>query len=558
MNGYSYMKNVELTDSIHISGRITTGRISHRLMLQCIEKYIKNTEKKIQEFLSEYGKYILGGLLVSTLAYFMMMSLNLVNNLDGVWHPSNFIAGNWEISLGRGLQRYADRARFGIVSDSFNTILTLLLISTANATILKTLSFDIGLHKELLLILLSVNPVICESLSYSYMSVNFGLAYLFSVISFVCLSETRCRKQILTRGSAGGLFLGISMAFYQAYICVTSLLILITLLKLLCRESEQDKVYQLILSGLHTIICGGVVYYAITQTLLLRAGISLSSYKGAAKISPLLIITQLPQSIKRCYAEFFNYFGERKAFSNLEFIDVILLGMFAFYLSAFIIQFIRLIKHNRLYAILLTATILLLPVACCFILLIAVGNTMTGLMSMGLVMCPVLLVAIVPQTGRSGFYMKRLNILLLVAFAWFQLAATVNDQLALKEGKTATITLTENIICQLTEEGYLNTNQPVAFIGRPANNDGFAQSTAYQMANEYAKFGCWSTDARNNRMSWAGVISNFLGINLNLCGDSEYQELTCLDLVAEMPVFPSEGSIRVIRDVIVIKVSDLY
>ena len=78
------------------------------------------------------------------------------------------------------------------------------------------------------------------------------------------------------------------------------------------------------------------------------------------------------------------------------------------------------------------------------------------------------------------------------------------------------------------------------------------------MANGYAKFGCWSTDARNNRVSWNGVISNFLGVNLNICGELEYQKITNMEQVANMPEFPSEGSISVINDIIVVKVSDIY
>lgn len=87
---------------------------------------IQNFEGKIVHFFKTYYKYIMGGLGIGVLTYFMMMSLNLVNDLDGIWHLSNFIAGDWEISLGRGLQRYADRARFGIVSDSFNSMITIL------------------------------------------------------------------------------------------------------------------------------------------------------------------------------------------------------------------------------------------------------------------------------------------------------------------------------------------------------------------------------------------------------------------------------------------------
>lgn len=529
-------------------------------MLQRVEKF----ENKLKDNLREYGKYMAGGLAVSILAYFMMMSLNLVNHLDGIWHLSNFIAGDWEISLGRGLQRYADRARFGIVSDSFNTVLTLLLISMANTSIIKRLPIDCRPYRIILLMLLSVNPVICESLTYSFTSVNFGLAYLFSVISFSCFSQANTPaagsgwKQPLAKGSAAGLFLGISMAFYQAYIGVTCLLITLFLLKLLCGRSEPRRIARCIFSGFYTILCGGILYYAITQALLLRAGIPLAPYKGAANITPRLIITRLPQSVKQCYSEFFSFFTEAKALSRLEFIDVVLLGIAAYYLFALIIQAVRLARNSLASAMLFTALIILLPVACCFVLIIAVGNSMTGLMSMGLIMCPVLLGAVIPGPGRLGFYMKRLNILLLAGLAWFQLSAVTNDQLALKEGKTATVTLAENIIYQLSREGYLGAQQPVALVGRPANNDLFAQSTAFRLANEYAKFGCWSTDARNNRVSWEGIISNFLGVNVNLCGDTEYRELISLEQVADMPEFPSEGSICVIRDTVVVKVSDLY
>ena len=75
------------------------------------------------------------------MTYFMLMSLNLVNDVDGIWHLSNFIAGDWEISLGRGLQRYADRARFGIVSEPFNSIITIFLVATANTVILRKFEF---------------------------------------------------------------------------------------------------------------------------------------------------------------------------------------------------------------------------------------------------------------------------------------------------------------------------------------------------------------------------------------------------------------------------------
>lgn len=516
-------------------------------------------EQKIFSFFKCYGKYILGNIGVGVLAYFMMMSLNLVNDLDGVWHLSNFIAGDWEISLGRGLQRYADRARFGIVSDAFNSLITISLMAVANAVILMRFHFDNALEKGLALIILTANPIVCNALSYSYMSVNFGLAYFFSVAAFACIgSGQENRKKALMGMLAAAGFFGVSMAFYQAYIGVTCVLAVICMLKMLLEGREIKRIlhYMCLCAGM--CVLGGMFYLLITNALLYRAGIQLASYKGAANISLPLIIKALPESLKQCYLQFVNYYFQEKAFARLEFVNLVLAGLCVVYLAAAVIQVIKLFKRQVLSAILFLARLILLPVAGCVVLLIAVGNSMTGLMSMGMMMSIVMLGVIVPHNGKAGFWLKRAHLLVLALFMWFQLSAVINDQLALKEGKTATISLADNMIAELYREGYLEEYQQVAFVGRPGDNDRFAQSTAYQMANGYAKFGCWSTGARNNRVSWNGVIFNFLGVNLNFCGDQEYQEIIGRKQVADMPSFPSAGSVCVIDDIIVIKVSEVY
>lgn len=225
--------------------------------------WLEGKERSVKEFIHVYGKYMIGGLSVGILAYFMMMSFNLVNDVDGIWHPSNFIAGDWEISLGRGLLRYADRARFGIVSDSLNSILTLLLIAITNALILKKFEINNTFYRWLIMIVLSVNPVICNTLSYSYTSVNYGLAYLFATTAFCMIRITGNRRKDLTAGIAGGLFMGISMSFYQPYICVTMVLAAIYILKILNEKREWKEALSYLLSGVVMIVFlgGGHLLY---------------------------------------------------------------------------------------------------------------------------------------------------------------------------------------------------------------------------------------------------------------------------------------------------------
>lgn len=517
-------------------------------------------KKNITDFIIKNGTYIIASFFMGILAYFMLISLDLVNDLDGIWHPSNFIAGDWEISLGRGLQRYADRARFGIVSTPFNTMITLLLISISNAFVIDLFDFKSKPYIYLVLTILIANPIICNTLSYSYMSVNFGLAYFFSVFATVSIFKisNRNKKEFWLGVLLGGFFLGISMAFYQAYIGVTCIILLLLTSNMLIEKKEWKIIISHIVKSVSSILFGGLIYFVITKVLLLRAGIEMATYRGASNVSVLLMLQNIPYSIVECFKQYWSYFSKFKAFSNLEFVTIILLGIAVVYLLAIIVQVIRLWKYKIGYGALLILTMVLIPIASCVVLLLAVGNAMTGLMSVGLIMGVVLLGSIILNKQEPVSFIKGAYFILMIAFAWFQLSATVNDQLALKEGKTSTITLSQNVVAQLAQNGYLEENKQIAFVGRPANNYFFVHSTAYQMANDYAKFGSWSTQARNNQHSWNGVMTIFLGTQLNICGAEDYQELVQSEVIVNMPEFPKEGSICEMNDVVVVKISEVY
>lgn len=521
--------------------------------------YIREIEEYTRKYINLYGKSIIGQIIIGLIVYFMMMSLNLVNNLDGLWHPSNFIAGDWEISLGRAFQRYADRARFGIVSEPFNTIITLLLIALGNTLIVKKLSVENALYKWLIYIIMIANPIVCCSLSYSFTSVNFGLAYFFSVLAFAYIqTDVKLEKQCLISLVVSACFLGVSMAFYQAYISVTSVLVISMILKMLLKKKDMKCILKYIILCIGTYILGGVIYLNITKFFLYRADVQMAAYKGAANIDIFYMIKSLPNSIKQCYEQFGIYIFDFKTYSNLEFIEIVIGGLCIVYACSIIIQSYKVFKNDFGQGILFVVMIGLLPVAGCSVLLIAVGNSMTELMSMGMLMCILLLGIVVPDDGKIGFVIQRIYFIIMLSFMWFQLSTVENDQLALKEGKTATITLTENIIHSLYDDYNLDNGKIVAFVGRPADNNMFVKSEAYNMANRYAMFGCWSTNARNNRVSWNGVISNFLGANVNLCSDMDYEKIVQLEQLKVMPEYPAEGSICIIEDIIVVKVSDNY
>lgn len=524
-------------------------------MLAKYSNLIGNFEAVTFTWLKKHSRFILLQTAFGILLYFMLLSRNLVNDMDGVWNTSNFIAGNWEISLGRGLIRYFDKLRFGIVSVPLNSILTLLILSIANSILVDLLSFNSKVTTALAAGLLIGNPVICASLSYCYTSVNFGLAYFFSVAAVFAL----VRMKSLYKIALSGLLIALSMGCYQAYFGVTCLLLLIALIQMLMDVKDGKEIRSYVIKGISSIMIGGIVYFLLTKLLLIRAGVSLASYRGAAEVSLSNILIHLPCSILRCYQNFYRFLFVNKMYCNISGMNIFIIVTIVLLIICVLWQFIQLFRKKKGHALGFLACILLIPAACNAVLIIAVGNSVSLQMAMSMIVSILLLFVLLPTQGAGEFYIKRCSCLLVALLLWGSIAAVSNDQLALKEGTTATVNLANRIINVLDTNGYLSENAVFAFVGKPSENDFYIKRTAYLNANEYARFGgWWSTEAENHKRSWQGVLSEYCGIRLNLCSGQQYQILIQSKDIANMPVFPKEGSIAEVDGVIVIKVSDFY
>ncbi len=522
-----------------------------------------------KDFLHRYGKYLAGTILIGVAAYFALMAEELNNNYDGIWHLSHFIAGDFEISLGRGLERYADRARFGIVSSPLNTILCLILAGIVNILIIRRFELEDTWYAWILVFLLTVNPGFCDTLSYIYLAVNYLLAYLFSALSFYILSDPGRwengwgdRKGTLKHLETiliGGAFLAVSMEFYQAYFCVLCTLLLFYGIRCCVAVKDLRKLGNYYLDGFAGIAAGGILYLILTKLLLFRAGITLADYKGVSDISLSSVLLHLPVSVVRCYQETAAWLFRDHFWMNLEFSGILTVLLVILFAASAMLAVIHVARASVWHLIPLILSFLMIPVGGCAILVLAVGNIMTGIMGTGLLLCVVLFPLLIPPLqDRITRICRGICLAALILFGWYAISTVTNDQLALREGRTATVTLAQNIVRSLYQEPDQLKGRMVALVGRPGNNPAFAQSVAYARANEYAQFGLWSTDPRNNRVSWYGVLTNYLGVNLPLCDDVTFDEIRGTQEVADMPVYPAAGSIRIIGDTVVVKVSELY
>ena len=535
-----------------------------KMSLSSIRGYFLQQSESLREFARGYGKYTAGTLIIGILSYFSLMAEELNNNYDGIWHLSNFVAGDFEISLGRGLERYADRARFGVVSSPLGTILCLLLLGISLALIIRR--FELGGTRRawFIVFLMTVNPSLCDTLSYIYLAVNYLLACFFAVFAFYLLTaDAEAAPKARIRGILScAVALAVSMALYQAYFDVFCVLLVFYGIRMILQRREIREILRYCADALAGILCGGIFYLLLTKALLFRAGTTMADYKGAADIGPVTILLAFPASFVKSYQEACNYIFCYHFWTDLEFAGILCALLVIGLAALALCRAAGLFRSSKVHFALYLLFLALIPPAANAVLFLAVGNVMTGLMATGLLLSVALSLILLPEADRgpAADVLRVVWPAILVLFGWYALFTVTNDQLALREGRTATVTLTEQIVSELYRGNYLEAETPrsVALVGRPGNNPYFARSKAFDMANEYAQFGYWSTDPRNNRVSWYGVLTGYLGVTFPLCDDVTYDTLRATDAVAAMPVFPAAGSIEVIQDVVVVKVSDLY
>ena len=116
-----------------------------------------------------------------------------------------------------------------------------------------------------------------------------------------------------------------------------------------------------------------------------------------------------------------------------------------------------------------------------------------------------------------------------------------------------------NVVAEIHErlgaEELLSEELRYCFIGTPAGNSMYYRSETFWNANGYTYIGGGWLDAASITRSWNGLVHDICQIQINICPADEYERLSQDERVNSMPVFPEEGSIIRIGDVVVVKVS---
>lgn len=504
------------------------------------------------------------------LTYFMLFS-DYLTNPDGMFVGGGMdlaFSGGWEVSLGRWMLPILDRLRGGVTAPLFNTLLSLIFLSLAGVLIISLFRLNENRWLKLTAVLMIIcSPAVMVLLTYFYCSANYALAFLLSVSAVWVIYRYPNAKGVFL----GAITVALSLSIYQSYIGTTASLGLECLL-LQMLNSDFNKIQKEIQRKLVCLVATGVagivLYYFVALPIVLNVlNIELAGYKGANELGVTAILLSLPKSIPAAYANFLQFFLTEKIARN-PFGICVFSGCLLVLAIAGIFKNIFLRKGSSIIGKVLTILMVaVLPIACNVINLLNPATEINLLTSGGMLtimpFCLTVICYTVMQMRQTiGKDILKIGAIAVAALLiWGYVLAVTTNMMYLKRQKNQTQSFVTRLCYKLEEEyQYSNNNASKIYIAGVLSqgNYNFAQQmkTLDDHVDGYTRWGdIWGV-FDNSLVGWCQVFAQYTGVFLNMCTVQEAAEIVETQEFKEMPNYPEDGSIQVINDIIVVKVSD--
>ena len=499
-------------------------------------------------------RFFLVNMIICLAAYLVLISNELTNTYDGMWQGSYYVGYPWVISIGRWFWPVVGKLRLNMSPEPFTSIISLMMYVLGSCIV--SYWFRLGYSwKSYALVLISIiQPAVCVTLSYRYMSPTFAGSYLLSVLgAWVLSAEWRGRLIVSI------ILLTVSMGCYQATLGVTCLLILLYSVYLMQRESCTKKLLRFMGASVLAIVLSCLLYKIIWDIVLKICNINPSNYRGADSLSIYRIVTTFPESFVNTYKVYIKFLIARVAkYNAYQYSGAYKIGLLMYLIFTFILGGVRIAKKGFKGYLLYAFLIALIPAAVNVSMILAAdtGSPMIQMIVPMTVSLPFLVCVVefdqvkeVFSVALTKYYQLFFVLLLCGNFLMISI-----DQHVMLTSRQTTLAITNRIAedidySQEPKEGYV-------FLGKPSDNPLFRKDELWQYSNEYAQYGNFYIGTNGNRQSYYGLLRDAgLGIKLNM-DDSYWHKLEEEEAIRNTPSFPNEGYIQAVDDVVVVKLSN--
>lgn len=519
--------------------------------IQRVDQFIQNKEaegRKNMQALRPFRAALFGALVTGLLA----QGMGLFNKYS--WHDdifSLFMTGT-SIQLGRWmLHVLAELEKWFFGNGHFS----LPLVNGATALLCIGLSAGlIAVHFRirsralcaLLGAVMAAFPAVTSLFGFMY-TIHYYMAALL-MLTAGCLLI--CDEKSWLRKVLGVLLSGCAIGVYQAFIPILLMLILLDAIRMISQREEKSSFY---LQGiaLRLLCIAGVmgVYYAGNQFFLQMTHLRLDDYLGINEMGGATL-GQYLAGAGRAYREFFfpSHFVLWDMYPQAVFNLYRLMLVLDAVLGAGMI--IRLWKKNPVRALLLGAALALVPLGCNFIFVMT--EEVHSLMVYGQVMQMVLLICLTEWTGTSAPSCRRLlsgGTALLLALCG-TMYIRYDNQCYMKTAfqQQEAIAWNTTLVTRIESAEGFRDDMKIAFLNRKNMKD----QNLYNLDElDFLSLGTYDADLQTylNDWAWEEFLERWCGFEPEMMDPALVEDW---EEVKNMPAYPDDGSIRVIRDIVVV------
>ena len=493
-----------------------------------IEKWWKTFSKNIkkEDLLILFTIFLFG-----LINYFYFLG-HTVLTPDGLTYGPLYKSGGWEIDLGRPLLLIVDRLRGGLVSSPIILFFSLIYLSISTMLLRRIYPIKSKFTIFLVSLLVVLFPVFSDSSLFIYCFDSYCLSFLFSILGIYFIKNHKYLFSIIS--------VIISLSLYQAYISVTitGILLLFIVDILDHKQSLKDFIIQMIV-----VFIGLVLYLVFLKIGMYILGRSFADYRGASSFG-IHTILSLPKSLLHAYSDFYSFFLLENIIYNRYYYRIIInLIMFVFMLGIIYPVFTSL---NLTQKILLILSLLILPITINIMDLIACDTRINLVTGIGFCMFYLLFIILMEKYSTVPV-LRSLSSLFILLLCYTYLLSNNGTFQARVDTYNHYYAQSSHILYQAKSLDGYQEDLPWTFNNViQYKSPNLLASNGY-LANDYETFSGYLGVSETR-----DFYRRFLGENIYVIPEEDYRRIIEKDEYKEM----KKGDIRIIDDVIVVKVSD--
>ncbi len=465
---------------------------------------------------------------------------------------------DWEISLGRYMIGVLQKFRAYTVNSAFISLVCMAVLAFICIFVLKI--FDIKLLGWKLIVgaLIIISPTVGSTLTYYYCSDFYMLSYLLAVLAvWFMVGEGKGRF------FAASICLMFSAAIYQAYISLAILMCFIFLMKMLLDPKQDGK--KIIKKAARCFVSGivGVGLYLISNKLVQGlCKIDAEKGRGFSEMG-MIHLDSIFEQIGQCYSSFKQYYFEDTMINNSYYlrreINIFFFILLGCLILGVLLRF-QIVFARKLIFIIMC---LLYPVICLNICILAPKTSIFD--TTGVLMVPtmnyiyVLAVILFQLLDIRKFYAKICEVgvlLALVSVFIMLLQLELGGQVYMYHNMVTTYNVARQMEEKASQYGY--RAKKLLVVGSMESGNYTESYPKLAESQQWVSAGhktIWK-DFGGAQACWHNFIYQYLGRYYGICTREQYDEIIEMSEYLDMSIFPHEGSVILINDTVVIKLSD--